>query len=106
MTESNDSKSPWLTAMVEYEGQPLALRVRPAADTPANRARFPHLAVVSHELSVVTATGLSEADYHESPADFDHDVHTYLEGNGDGIVVLVETLSGKRNYWAHVRDNL
>jgi hypothetical protein len=83
--------------MAEYEGQPLALRVRPAADSAANRARYPRVALISHALSDVTSNGLPEANYNDLLADFDQDVHSFVERGGDGLVVLVETFSGKRN---------
>jgi hypothetical protein len=98
------ANAPWLTAMVEYEGQPLALRVRPDADAPGNRVRFPRVATVTHELSSVTSNGLPEASYNDSLAGFDHDVHACVERGGRGLVVLVETFAGKRRYFAYVAD--
>jgi hypothetical protein len=97
--------APWLTAMAEYEGLPLALRVRPAADTPTNRAKFAGLVLVSHELAEVTSNGLPVAKYNDSLADFDHAIHGAIEEEGVGLVVLVETFSGKRNYYAYVGDD-
>ncbi len=94
----------WLTAMAEYEGQPLALRVRPRADSAANRAAFQYLVTLSHQLAVVTSNGLPEATYNESLFEFDADVHRCLEGDGHGLVVLVETSSGERNYYAYVAE--
>jgi hypothetical protein len=44
---SDATEAPWLTAMAEHEGLPLALRVRPGADTPDNRAKFPRLVLAS-----------------------------------------------------------
>lgn len=105
MTARKKTKTEWVTAKVEYEGLPLALRVRPAADSPANRARFPRLALVSHALANVTSNGLPEASYNDLLANFDQDVHTFVEREGDGLVVLVETFSGKRNYYAYVADD-
>src|SRR5579872_4112198 len=97
--------APWVSAMAEFEGLPLALRVRPAADFPANRTRYPRVALVSHALSQVTSNGLPEASYNDLLADFDQEVHTFIERGGDGLVVLVETFAGKRNYYAYVADD-
>jgi hypothetical protein len=38
-------------------------------------------------------------------AGFDHAVHGAIEQDGAGLVVLVETFSGKRNYYAYVADD-
>lgn len=100
----NKTEAPWLTAMAEYEGLPLALRVRPNADTPANRTKFPKLLLASHELTEVTSNGLPVAKYNGSLADFDHGMIGAIEQDGAGLVVLVETFSGKRNYYAYVTD--
>jgi hypothetical protein len=99
-----DPTPAWLTAMAQYEGFPLALRVRPAADTAANRKRFPHLATVTHQLKHVKRNGLPKAKYNQSLAEFDHDMHAFVERDGDGLVVLVETFAGKRSYYAYTAD--
>ncbi len=104
MTARDTSDSQWLTATVEHDGLPLLLRVRPAADSPANRTKYPHVALVSHAMSKVDSNGLPEANYNDLLADFDDDVHAILERGGSGIVVLVETFAGKRNYYAYVTD--
>lgn len=100
----SETDAPWLTAMAEYEGLPLALRVRPNADTSANRKKFPKLMLASHELAEVTSNGLPVAEYNDSLADFDHGMIEAIEQGGAGLVVLVETFSGKRNYYAYVAD--
>ena len=102
---SNETDAPWLTTMAEYEGLPIALRVRPSADTPTNRGKFPKLLLASQELAEVTSNGLPVADYNDSLADLDHAVHGAIEQDGAGLVVLVETFSGKRNYYAYVADD-
>ncbi len=88
---SDKIDAPWLTAMAEHEGLPLALRVRPGADTPANRAKFATLVLASHELAEVTSNGLPVATYNDALADFDHAVHGAIEQGGVGLAVLVET---------------
>jgi hypothetical protein len=47
MTAREETNATWVTAVAECEGLPLALRVRPAADSPTNRAKYPQ-----HSLSV------------------------------------------------------
>lgn len=94
----------WLSAIKECEGAPIALRVRPDMDTPEHRAGFPFLAVVTHALAVVRADGLPDADYNDTLTAFDHETHLFLEGRSEGLVVLVETIAGRRNYYAYVAD--
>jgi hypothetical protein len=95
---------PWLNLWTEYEGERLALRVRPDADSPAARRAFPQFAAIEHALAEVRADGMPVAEYNHSLADFDHDVHDCVERDGDGLVVIVETFSGKRAHYAYVAD--
>ena len=90
--------------MTRYEGFPLALRVRPNADTSANRAALASLGVVTHQLSQLRDNGLPESEYNSSLEDFDLALQAAMEGEGAGLVVLVETFAGKRNYYAYVND--
>ena len=79
---------PWLTNLVEHEGFPLALRVRPNIDTADNRSAFSRLLLVTHELAQVRSNGLPEFRYNHSLSDFDQDMFQFLEGEGDGIEAL------------------
>ena len=90
----------WLTATVQYQGFPLALRVRPGAGTAEQRARLWTLAVVTHRLAQVRADGMPEPDYNDGLADLDGAVIRALEVDG-GTVVVVETLGGRRHYYAY-----
>ena len=92
----------WLVATVKYEGYPLALRVRPHADTVEHRSRLPFVAAVTHHLALTRADGMPEPDYNDSLAVLDHAVIGTLEASGSGLTVLVETLAGKRTYYAYV----
>jgi len=96
---------PWKTALTQYEGEPLALRVRPNVNTPEARRAFPRLAVIEQELAEVGGNGLPVSKYNLSLLSFDRDVHEFVGRDGDGIVVLVETFSGKRTYYAYVADD-
>lgn len=99
--QRNDA-DPFLVNVVEYEGYPLALRVRPNADTAENRLAYSRLLMLTHELAQVLPNGLPESGYNQSLAGFDQDVFQFFESEGDGIVAFVETFSGKRNYYAYV----
>jgi hypothetical protein len=103
MNESHTvADSTWLTAMVEHEGHLLALRVRPTADTAKNRTRYPRLAVITHALAQVRPNGLPVPDYNDLLVEFDVAVVEALEKDEGGLAVLVETLGGRRNYYAYV----
>jgi hypothetical protein len=105
MPDHDDNEpAPWLTAMLTYEGMPLALRVRPNVDTANNRAAYPHLAVATHELAKVKSNGLPEDSYNRSLMQFDLSLQAAISASGEGIVFLVETFSGTRNYYACVSD--
>ena len=101
---SAKGEGPWLTGMTRYEGFPLALRVRPDADGATNRAAFSQLGVVTHQLARVGDNGLPEAEYNESLEDFDLSLQAAMEGDAAGVVVLIETFAGKRNYYAYVNN--
>jgi hypothetical protein len=92
----------WLGSTVEYEGFPLALRVRPRAGTVEHRASLSQLAAITHKLAQVRSNGLPESDYNDSLADLDHSIITSLESLGAGVTVIVETFAGKRTYYAYV----
>src|SRR5262245_38986859 len=89
----------WLGSTVEHEGFPMALRVRPRAESGIARAALVYLASVTHQLGRVRGDGLPEADYNEGLAELDHSIITSLEAEG-GITVIVETFAGKRTYYA------
>ncbi len=102
MNESQTVADPWLTAMVEHEGYPLALRVRPTADTEKNRTRYPRLAVITHTLAQVRPNGLPEPDYNDLLAEFNLAIVEAVDQHDAGLTVLVETFGGRRNYYAYV----
>jgi hypothetical protein len=66
------------------------------------RGRYSYLLVVTQKLERVESTGVPEADYNDGLASFDSDLIRELEV--DGLVVVVETFAGKRNYYAYVAD--
>lgn len=89
----------WLGASFQYEGFPLALRVRPSADAADNRARFTQLVRLTHQLAQVSANGLPEPDYNRSLVHFDKDAIELFEPAREGVTALVETFGGKRIYY-------
>jgi len=92
----------WLGATVTYEGFPLALRVRPKIDTEKNKAAFPGLVRVSHKLARVQPSGLPEVAYNETLLEFDLAIIAALECEGQGLVALIETFAGRRNYYGYL----
>jgi hypothetical protein len=57
---------------------------------------------VIHKLAKVRPNGLPEAEYNDSLRTFDHDVIEFIECEGEGIVVVIETFAGKRHYYSYV----
>lgn len=106
MSAESDQQPPaWLTTMTEHEGFPLALRVRPSADTPENRNAFRLLGVVTHQMAEVRDNGLPATEYNESLEEFDLSLQDAVGEDNDGLVVLIETFAGKRTYYAYVQDS-
>ena len=101
---TNSASTAWLTTTETYQGLSLALWVRPAADTPENRTAFPHLGLVTHQLGKVKPNGLPDNDYNRSLFHFDLNLQSAIMGDREGIVFLVETYAGKRNYYACLSD--
>jgi hypothetical protein len=97
--------APWLTALVEHDGFPMGLRVRPSADSDSNLARLTRRLVVTHHLEHVKPNGLPESEYNQSLAQFDDRVHELIEAEGKGLVVLVETFAGRRIYYCYVEPS-
>jgi hypothetical protein len=91
----------WKSKQLTYEGLPLFLRYLENADVDSLRLRFPKLAVVSHQLAKVSPNGLPEADYNDSLFEFDESIRDMFRLSEHGIIVLIETFSGKRNYYAY-----
>jgi hypothetical protein len=92
----------WLLAEKTYEGFPLFLR-RPADfDINALRPLFPTLVVVTHEFAKRKSNGLPEADYNDGLAGMDLSLIGAFDIDRMGVIALVETFGGKRNYYFYV----
>ena len=104
--KSPGKDSTWSTYEFQHEGFPVLLRFPEKPDFDALQKKYPKLVVVKHHLEKVRASGLPEADYNDSLADFDQDLVTCFENNSSGITVLVETFGGRRIYYAYVIEDL
>jgi hypothetical protein len=95
----------WLTTETEYEGNPLYLRLPSYKNIWQYKSKFPKLMCITHIFDSVKDNGLPTADYNISLIDFDGEVVSLLESSKNGIVFLVETYGGARNYWFYVLDS-
>lgn len=91
----------WYTGEVQHEGFPLHLRFPEKPDFNTLQKSFPKLLTVTHSLAKVKSSGVPEADYNDSLAEFDHELVTAFEP-ASGTTVLVETFGGRRNYYIYV----
>jgi hypothetical protein len=62
--------------------------------------------VLTHHLAKVRSNGLPEADYNDTLAKFDGTIISTLGRRGRGVSVLVETVAGRRNYYAYTRSRM
>jgi hypothetical protein len=92
----------WLVSLVPYEGTIVALRAKPLDEIVGHKERCPILAILSHELAEVGPNGLPTSIYNDSLASFDKDVLFLL--SQVGTAAIVETCSGKRNYYGYVAN--
>lgn len=95
----------WVASRHTYEGFPLFLRRTTNLDTPANRKRYPILAVVTHEFTHRYPDGRPEPAYNESLIDFDCEITSAFNSRQRGIPVLVETFGGKRIYYFYIKPD-
>lgn len=63
------------------------------------KGEFFKLVSIEHHLDIVVNSGLPESDYNQSLAEFDNDMCGCLSAKENGIPILIETFSGKRNYY-------
>ena len=93
----------WSTKEIEYEGLPLLLRRPNHTDVWNFKRVFSKLISIEHHLAEVLSNGLPESVYNESLADFDNHMCNLLHESDNGIALIIETFSGKRNYYYYVR---
>lgn len=110
ITNCENSKSmkemKWLGKETEYEGYPLYLRCPDYDNVWLYKQKFTKLLCLSQQLEKVKNNGLPESDYNLSLADFDYSMTNLFETNNEGIIILVETFGGERNYWYYISENL
>ena len=92
----------WQTKATEHEGFPLLLRKPDYKSIWDLKPKYSKLLCVTHELDKVKPNGLPEEDYNSSLADFDHEMCTLFENDNEGIIFLVETFGGERNYYYYI----
>ncbi len=98
----NEDPPEWLGATAQWEGYPLALRIRPDIDTAERQTSFAYLAALTHKLAHVQSSGLPEPEYNDSLAELDTFIITAFDCEGGGTAVLIETFGAKRTYYAYV----
>ncbi|MGH7991122.1 MAG: DUF695 domain-containing protein, partial [Limisphaerales bacterium] len=88
-----------------YEGFPLFLRRPAELDAKSLALLFPKLAVFTHKFSAVQPNGLPEPDYNDGLSEMDGKIVTAFDENHAGVLALVETFGGKRNYYFYISDS-
>lgn len=82
-----------------YDDFPLYLRKPDYENVWSYQNSFTNLFCITHKLEKVKQNGLPEQDYNQSLSDFDADLIDLFDKNKQGIIVLIETFCGERNYW-------
>ncbi|MFT3934517.1 MAG: hypothetical protein QM726_12920 [Chitinophagaceae bacterium] len=89
----------WITSEIEYEDLPLLLRKPEYQNIWDYKDKFTRLVSIEHHLKKVTNNGLPEKEYNLTLAGFDHYMCSIFNNSSDGLIFLIETFSGKRNYY-------
>ncbi len=89
----------WATTEIEYEGLPLLLRKPNHSNIWTYKKRLTKLVAIEHLLEKVNSDGLPEKRYNSTLADLDHFMCSFFDKSNAGIIFLIETFSGKRNYY-------
>jgi len=102
---SGEANKEWLTAERTHNGHRLLLRRPRVVDIKTLAPKFPTLATMTHHLDVVTSDGLPERSYNDTLTELDHTIATALDSD-KGVIVLIETFSGERNYYFYIAGNV
>ena len=94
----------WSNLEMEYEGFPLLLRRPDHPNIWRYKNKFTQLVLVEHTLEKVKKNGLPEGTYNKSLSDFDEQMCTLLDKTDKGIIFLIETFAGKRNYYYYIEQ--
>jgi Family of unknown function (DUF695) len=95
----------WSTAEIVYEGLPLLLRHPDHSNVWRFKEKFTKLVSVEHLLDKVNSDGLPERKYNSTLSEFDHYMCTLFDKSTDGVIFLIETFSGRRNYYYYTLPN-
>lgn len=95
----------WFTAEVEYEGFPLLLRRPDYNDIKSFKGIFTNLVVIQQLFETVVAGGLPEPDYNDTLLEFDRELCSLFKNRSNGLIFLIETFGGKRNYYFYTAPN-
>lgn len=96
----------WQTTRTEYEGLPLYLRIPNYKNIWEYKSKYTELINITHEFESTKDNGLPTSDYNKSIMDFDLEVINIFEDEENcGIIFLVETCGGERNYWFYGEDS-
>ena len=95
----------WSTAEIQYEGFPLLLRKPDHKNVWDFKDKLTKLVCIEHLLDRVSSDGLPEKQYNSTLTEFDHDMCSLFDKSNDGIILLIETYSGKRNYYYYTKPD-
>ena len=95
----------WSTLEIEYEGFPLLLRRPNYENIWQYKERFSQLVSVEHQLTTVSGSGLPGSNYNKALEDFDSYMCDKFINGKKGIILLIETFAGKRNYYYYTELN-
>lgn len=101
-----DNDLRWITKNVDYDGFPLYLRHPDYNNIKVFKPKYHDLLCVTHKLDKVKDNGLPESDYNKSLIDFDGDLCNLFDIKNSGIIILIETYAGERNYWYYIADSV
>jgi len=102
-SDSSSAETDWATLTQEYEGFPLYLRFPRLVENEAIQARFPVVLVLTHTFNFRQFGRASEPTYNDTLGEFNSAILTHFERDGLGLMVLVETFGGRRNYYFYVQ---
>jgi hypothetical protein len=104
--KSTKNEMKWLTTETKYEGFPLYLRCPDYSNVWSYSDKFPNLFCITHKLDKVKDNGLPESDYNWSLMDFDGELVDIFDSENEGVIVLIETFGGERNYWYYIKSQV
>lgn len=96
----------WATSEIDYEGLPLLLRKPDHQNIWRFQDRLTKLVSIEHLLDKVNSNGLPEKKYNSTLYDFDYYMCSLFDKSSDGIIFLIETFSGKRNYYYYTLPDI